>query len=186
MRENERRDYEETIVRLMGEARTDKLTGLGNYQGFREYCENLAGLGVPFSVVLFDLTNLKRANDTLGHFGADTMLNKIGRVIRLSGDRRTEGNDLGFDAAFRHGGDEFAVVLPCCPVGGALNTLTRIEQAIGVSELPDGSPVRAVGAVAHMPPNGDLDAELNRADKALENRKRAWKDATQPGHDTHR
>lgn len=162
----ERHDYELTILRLMASERTDKLTGLGNYAGFREYCDHLVLLGVPFSVVLFDMTNLKRANETLGHFGADVLLTKVGSLIRECHDQ-----------VFRHGGDEFAVVLPCSPPSGALNVRDRIEENVGLSRLPDGTPVRAIGSVAHVPPGGNVDAELNRADKALETRKRAWKAA---------
>lgn len=169
MDQREARDYEDTILRLMASERTDRLTGLGNYAAFREYCEHLVLLGVPFSVVLFDMTNLKRANETLGHFGADVMLTKVAGLIREC-----------HDEVFRHGGDEFSVVLPGAPTGGALGVLSRIEANVGLNELPDGTPVRAIGSVAHVPPGGDLDAELNRADKALETRKKAWKAATQP------
>lgn len=165
MQDDERREYEDTIARLMRERRTDALTGLGNYTGMVEYCDHLVKLFVPFSVVLLDMTNLKRANELLGHFGADVLLSNVGAAIR--GD--------GWDAVFRHGGDEFAVILPGAPLGGALSVRDRIEAAVGLNELPDGTPVRAIGAVAHVPPGGDLHAELNRADKALEQRKREWK-----------
>ena len=158
-------EYEETIVRLMTEKRTDALTGLGNRAAFLEYCVALSDLGVPFSVVLLDMTNLKRANEMLGHFGADVLLNAVGRMIRAG----------GWDAVFRHGGDEFAVVLPACPPGGAAGVRDRIEDAIGLVTLKDGTPVRAIGSPAHVAPGGNLHGELNRADRALEARKAAWK-----------
>ena len=168
-------EYEEQILSLMRDKRTDSLTGLGNYAAFMEYCRNLAGLGIPFSIVIFDMTNLKRANTVLGHFGADVLLSAVGGMIRGAGDRRSAGNALGFDAVFRHGGDEFAVVLPGAPPAGALAVRDRIEEKVGQQILADGTLVRAVGAVAHMPPGGLLEDELNRADGALEHRKREWK-----------
>lgn len=158
-------EYQETIARLMAEKRTDELTKLGNYRAFREYIMMLRDLGVGFSVALFDMTNLKWANECLGHFGADVLLCNIGQLIR-----GVRGDDAS-DAVFRHGGDEFAVVLPCCPTGGALAVRDRIEEAVGEVILRDGVKVRAVGAVCTIVPGADLDAELNRADKELERRK---------------
>lgn len=165
MHEHERHEYENQIAKLMQAERTDRLTGLGNYGAFMEYCTNLVAMGVPFSVVLLDMTNLKKANELLGHFGGDLLLHKVGQLIRSG----------GWDAVFRHGGDEFAVILPACPPSGALSVRDRVEASVGIQHLSDGTPVRAIGSVAHVPPQGDLHSELNRADKALEQRKAAWK-----------
>lgn len=163
-----RADYEQQIVRLMGDTRTDDLTGLGNYKAFMEHCTALGG--TVFAVVLLDMTNLKRANATLGHFGADTLLQRVAGAIRGG----------GWDAVFRHGGDEFAVVLPRATRIAALAVLDRIEQAVGTFTLSDGTRVRAVGAVAYVEPGVDLDSELNRADHELERRKAEWKKANTP------
>jgi diguanylate cyclase (GGDEF)-like protein len=157
--------YEDQIVRLMAAARTDALTGLGNYRAFMGHCVNLDGMGVPFSVVLLDMTNLKRANAVLGHFGADTLLQRVGSAIRGG----------GWDAVYRYGGDEFAVVLPRSCRTGALLVRERIEQAVGTFTLSDGTQVRAIGAVAYVQPGVDLNDELNRADHELERRKAEWK-----------
>jgi diguanylate cyclase (GGDEF)-like protein len=144
----------------MERCRTDKLTGLGNYLAFREYVGNLVALGVAFSVILFDMTNLKAANEALGHFGADVLLANVGGMIRK-----------GADHVFRHGGDEFAIVLACAPTGGALKVRDRIEEQVGVSYLRCGSMVRIVGEVGTWVPDLDLDHTLNQIDKALERRK---------------
>ena len=155
------KDYEDQIVRLMADSRTDALTGLGNYRAFMEHCRALC----DFAVVLLDMTNLKRANSILGHFRADTLLQRVGHVIRGG----------GFDAVFRHGGDEFAVVLPKATRTAALMVRDRIEHAVGTFTLSDGTRVRAIGAVAHVQPGADLGFELNCADQALERRKADWK-----------
>jgi diguanylate cyclase (GGDEF)-like protein len=158
-----RQHYEEQIVRLMADARTDALTGLGNFRAFREHCEALSG--AAFAVVLLDMTNLKRANSILGHFGADSLLQRVGQSIRGG----------GWDAVFRHGGDEFAVVLPKVTRTAAWMVRERIEQAVGTFTLSDGTRVRAIGAVAYVHPGVDLYTELNRADHELERRKAEWK-----------
>lgn len=153
-------EYETRIVDLMKKSRTDELTGLGNYRAFREYLSMLRELGVGFSVLLFDMTNLKRANEDLGHFGADVVLRNVAELVREDQD-----------AVFRHGGDEFAVVLPCCPMGGAVQVMERIEQRVGKSMLPSGHVLRLVGAACQVTPDVDLLGEMNRADRRLERRK---------------
>lgn len=158
-------EYEETIVRLMESNRTDALTGLGNYAAFREYLSVLKELAIEFSVVLFDMTNLKQANRELGHFGADRVLQTVGDVIRRS----------DHDSVFRHGGDEFAIVLPYCDYRAALVVRDRVEKQVGVQRLPNGAPLAIIGAVCTVTPHDDLDVELNHADKKLESRKADWK-----------
>lgn len=156
-------DLEHMAVRLLKDSRTDDLTGLGNRRAFMEYCGMLQGLKVPFAVVLLDMTNLKRANEVLGHFGADLLLRRVGDAIRTA----------RYDAAFRYGGDEFAVVLPRCDRVAAV--LDRIEKVVGVTVLDDGTKVRAIGAWGYIGPDVDLYDILNQIDNSLERRKAAWK-----------
>ena len=90
--------------RLLERVRTDHLTGLGN-QGRLQVdlaarCEGAQR--EPLSLLLLDLNGFKHYNDTFGHPAGDAMLQ------RLSGQLETE---LGPDgAAYRIGGDEFAVL----------------------------------------------------------------------------
>ncbi len=155
-------DLEQLAVRLMTDARTDDLTGLGNRRAFMDYCRLLQAMGITFGVVLLDMTNLKRANEVLGHFGADALLQRVAAIIRT-----------GWDVGYRHGGDEFAVVLPWC--GDGTKVRNRIEGAVGVNVLADGTRVAAIGAVAHIAPDADLCGILNQTDKELERRKADWK-----------
>ena len=155
--------YEEQIVRLMSERRTDRLTGLGNYTAFREHVEMLHSLRQVFTVILFDMTNLKATNSELGHFGADEVLREVGAGIR------------GYDHVFRHGGDEFAVILPGDDVWAARAVRERIEDMVGCRWLECGKPVRLVGRATVIHWSKDLDAQLNECDSELEVRKRTVK-----------
>jgi two-component system, cell cycle response regulator len=95
--------------RLLEQVRTDFLTGLGN-QGRLQVdlagrCERAAE--APATLLLLDLNGFKRFNDTFGHPAGDELLARLGGQLSraVSGD----------GAAYRVGGDEFAVLIDCEP-----------------------------------------------------------------------
>jgi len=57
-----------------------------------------------FSVVLMDLNNFKKVNDTYGHRTGDKVLEDISAIIQK--------NIRAYDVAARYGGDEFVIVFP--------------------------------------------------------------------------
>jgi diguanylate cyclase (GGDEF)-like protein len=84
------------------EASTDPLTRLGNRRAFDL---DLAGLIDGYGtggLLMIDLDGLKGVNDTMGHVMGDL-------AIRAIADRTRE-TIRGGDAAYRIGGDEFAVI----------------------------------------------------------------------------
>ena len=83
----------------------DELTGVKNRRALQEDCKQFASSGSlgEITVVLMDLNELKRANDTLGHHAGDELL--IGTtqcMLRAMGDH---------GEIYRTGGDEFVVIL---------------------------------------------------------------------------
>jgi len=92
--------------RLLGEVRTDTLTGLGNRGAMQVdfgALDRRSGEAAPVTVVLFDLDGFKRFNDTFGHPEGDVLLARLGRSLQDAVD--------GEGTAYRFGGDEFCVVL---------------------------------------------------------------------------
>lgn len=87
---------------------TDELTGLYNYQHFRtrfdEEIRRAKRYGHPLSLLMCDINQFKRYNDTFGHMNGNFILNKVASLIK---DSMRES-----DISFRYGGDEFAVILP--------------------------------------------------------------------------
>ena len=84
------------------EASTDPLTGLGNRRAFDlDLARLVDGYGTG-GVVIIDLDGLKVINDTMGHVMGDLAIRAIAERIR-------ETIRAG-DAAYRIGGDEFAVI----------------------------------------------------------------------------
>jgi diguanylate cyclase (GGDEF)-like protein len=87
-------------------ARIDPLTRVANRQAFYEAIERELGrlrrYGRPFSIAYFDLDNLKRVNDDLGHESGDAVLCEVSATARKH-LRQT-------DTIGRIGGDEFAIL----------------------------------------------------------------------------
>lgn len=90
----------------------------------------------PFTVVVLDMDEFKRINDTRGHLTGDRALESVGKALR--------GHVRASDAAGRFGGDEFVVLLPRTDEAGAKVFCQRILReldALGWTE-PDGGAVR--------------------------------------------
>ena len=87
------------------EAEFDRLTGLYNRNGFDRRAEEFLKREHPEGVlILFDLDNFKRINDSEGHPEGDRVLREFGECLS-SAFRRD-------DVIGRLGGDEFIVLIP--------------------------------------------------------------------------
>jgi len=90
------------------DARTDALTGLGNRRAMSAELESLLierHGGASAVLTMFDLDGFKAYNDRFGHVAGDTLLAHLGRRLREAvGESGT---------AYRLGGDEFCVLMPC-------------------------------------------------------------------------
>jgi diguanylate cyclase (GGDEF)-like protein len=150
----------------------DSLTGLGNHRAFQEavarMVEGARRYGTGFALVLFDIDEFKRINDTRGHAVGDQLLAQVGDLIR-STIRLT-------DAGFRVGGDEFAILLPHTDAQGAVGLCRRL-LARGLDERGGGSygaPISFSAGVTACPEFGSTRLELTaQADAALYRGKRA-------------
>jgi diguanylate cyclase (GGDEF)-like protein len=150
----------------------DSLTGLGNHRAFQEavgrMVEGARRYGTSFSLVLIDIDEFKRINDTRGHAVGDQLLAEVGSLIGTT-IRHT-------DAAFRVGGDEFALLLPHTDVGGAI-ALARRLLAHGLEDRVHGeyrAPISFSAGVTSCPEFGTTRLELTaQADAALYRGKRS-------------
>jgi diguanylate cyclase (GGDEF)-like protein len=97
------------------QAYVDVMTGLGNQRAFQIECDRHLDLvrrgRLPLTLVILDLDDFKRINDTDGHKVGDELLAAFARII--------EGCIRRSDRAFRIGGDEFAILMPGTNVDGA-------------------------------------------------------------------
>ncbi len=152
---------------LREQAVTDSLTGLHNRRYFWEALgrEVLAARRkrTPFSVILLDIDHFKNVNDTWGHDAGDAVLKQIAAVIRAS----VRGSDI----AVRHGGEEFAMLLPDTTTEVAWQRAEELRHALAALEIRYGSGTIRITAsfgVAEYIDHGDDGTELmNAADEAM-------------------
>lgn len=143
-------------------AASDPLTGLANYRRLIAVLESELGrsrrTGRPFSVLLFDMDDLKKVNDQHGHLVGSRALCRLANVLRTG--CRT------IDMAARYGGDEFALVLPEAGAEIAQRVIQRISDRLTMDgELPR---VSASAGAAVYPADGDtVEKLLGAADRAL-------------------
>lgn len=86
-------------------AYTDKITGLGNRMAHEKTLEQADVKKHQYIIGMFDLNNLKRCNDTMGHSAGDEYIQQSAKILKETFGEPAQGN------VFRIGGDEFCVVL---------------------------------------------------------------------------
>src|SRR5690348_4872051 len=152
---------------------TDHLTGLANRRRFERQLEREVGrverFAHPFTLLMLDIDNFKKLNDTFGHDAGDDAIRRLSRVLR-------EGT-RGIDLAARIGGEEFAVLLVETNQQAAMEVAERLRLAIRSLKIPSGEQVTASFGVAECPTDAQTAAGiLKAADVALYEAKREGRD----------
>ena len=105
-RRAEERMQEERLERMRSLANVDALTGVKNKHAFLE-TEALMDRQIaeqtvpPFAIVILDVNDLKKVNDTAGHHAGDELIKNACKTIC---------DIFKHSPVFRIGGDEFAVI----------------------------------------------------------------------------
>lgn len=157
-------------------AMTDPLTGLHNRRSIERYGQMVMDRsfqdGRPFCVILIDVDQLKKINDTFGHHSGDLALSQCAQVLTISKRRD--------DAVGRWGGDEFLMVLPNTTLRDAELAAQRIKQQINKVRIGKGldaiSLAVSMGIAGFECLSGEPDCELRDlielADQAMYQGKR--------------
>jgi len=156
----------------------DEKTGLFNFREFqrklREEWLRAERYGTSLSLVMLDIDDFKRLNDSLGHPTGDRALRELATLV-AGGARAT-------DLAARFGGEEFAVILPHTGAGMARRVAERIRTAVRefvflAPEYPGRLTVSA--GLATFPSHAEInsaDTLVRAADRALYRAKKLGKD----------
>src|SRR5580704_9572733 len=147
---------------LRHQASTDSLTGLANHRRLFEVLHAEISrsnrTSREFALVLLDLDGLKEINDQLGHPTGDRALCRLGQILRDC--------CRSIDTAARHGGDEFALVLPETGMAAATLVAQRIRDLLA-KEAEEPALSVSVGIASHPKDAETIGTLLYAADKAL-------------------
>jgi diguanylate cyclase len=169
-----RQELEKTKAKSM----TDGLTGAYNRQAFDDTLKDLIVrsrvMNNDFSLLIMDLDDFKKINDTYGHLIGDRVLVAFCQKCRKS--------VRGDDVLARYGGEEFAIILPGANLKNALKKARQICDTIAAARYAanDGdsegclSVTVSIG-VAAFKKDDSAETIISRADKALYKAKRGGK-----------
>ena len=149
------------------QAITDHLTGLANRRRFSETLSLEVSRAERFegsiALVLADLDDFKRVNDRFGHQTGDEVLRRFAELMRESVRE--------FDLAARHGGEEFALLLPETDLDGGARLAERLAQALRderfTSRSGEAFSVTSSFGVASFPGATSAEQLMLAADRAL-------------------
>jgi len=155
-------------------ASIDFLTKLANRASFDRALSDMVSdfreRNYPFSLLMVDIDDFKKVNDTYGHQAGDKVLKEIAREIRSTLRAR--------DVVARYGGEEFAVLLPGTTFGQAIRIAERLRKNIekmSVIHNDEAIPVTVSIGVATARKGIDETSIVEIADKALYLAKRSGK-----------
>jgi len=111
-----RKETEQELRKL---ANSDTLTGLPNRSYFQMNQTKLVNNKVPHALLVFDLDNFKKINDSMGHQVGDLLLCKVAERILQVGRKQ--------DTVYRLGGDEFSIIIEDT---NDIHTITTIAKEI--------------------------------------------------------
>jgi len=149
----------------------DGLTKVKNVHAYAEATENIntriaAGTIAPFGVIAFDLNNLKKINDTMGHETGDRYICEAAHFICHS---------FTHSPVFRIGGDEFTALLEGEDYENRHSLIEAFERAMEENRK-NGKVVVSAGLAEYRPgEDADYHSVFERADRAMYKRKEAIK-----------
>jgi len=109
----------ETEAELRKLANSDTLTGLPNRSYFQANQTLLVRNKVPHALLVFDLDNFKKINDSMGHEVGDVLLCQVAKRMRAVGRKQ--------DTVYRLGGDEFSIIIENT---NDIHTITSIAKEV--------------------------------------------------------
>jgi diguanylate cyclase len=159
-----------TMHRRLEDARksseTCALTGLHNRRALDGYMERVVefdGLtGVPALIMIMDVDNFKKINDSYGHPVGDEALRGLAREMLRLFLRKC-------DFVARYGGEEFVVVVRDMEFKHAASLAERARERLGMVKLPAHPDLNlsvSIG-VAELRTGDDPNSWFSRADAAL-------------------
>jgi diguanylate cyclase (GGDEF)-like protein/PAS domain S-box-containing protein len=167
---------------LACQAATDELTGIPNRSKFNESLSNeilrSKRFKLPLSVIIFDIDNFKKINDTYGHNSGDCALQYLAALVTKVMRKH--------DLFARWGGEEFLIMVTNTDQRGAELYAERLRLMIEKFDFPEVGHLTCSFGLAEFAPDDTDDVLINRADQALYRAKAGGKNRvesfSQPSH----
>lgn len=155
-------------------ANIDDLTGLYTRRAFYEFARVVSNASrrndKPVSMIIMDIDNFKKINDSYGHAAGDRALVKVGNIFQ---DRLRRSDISG-----RIGGEEFAILLPGTTMQQSLAIAEQLRKQIEELRIPvEGKVIGITASFGVASGMDDLDTLGGKADKAMYRSKQSGKNA---------
>ena len=145
----------------------DSLTQMYNHEAFYEelerYMDEYESKGKGFSILIADIDDFKRVNDTYGHAFGDEVIRKVAEIFK-----ENKGVE---DLAARYGGEEFALIMPGRNVKEAAILADKIRKNFEQQKMmtKDGEVhyTISIGIAEYQGGYGTSSAFFDKADEAL-------------------
>jgi len=161
---------------LKEKADHDYLTGVYNRSAFihffeREFQFMLRNNSTDLALILLDIDNFKKVNDSFGHDAGDNLIRDL--VELISKNLRTS------DIPARWGGEEFAIALPEASLEQASSTAEKLRQIIADHKFETVGHITASFGVAQFKQTDSVSSIFSRTDHALLRAKRMNKNCVE-------
>jgi diguanylate cyclase (GGDEF)-like protein len=160
--------FEDTLIK----ASTDPLTSLWNYRYFQHKLDKTLLTAKtqnhPISIMMIDIDNFKKFNDTYGHISGNAALQGISRLLKE--------NCRKFDTLCRYGGEEFSLILPHTNKENAYLLGERMRKSIEVERIIEDVCFTVSIGISSFPQDArEKELFIQKADQALYQAKRNGK-----------
>jgi diguanylate cyclase (GGDEF)-like protein len=149
---------------------SDSLTGLWHHGYFQyligEECKNASAKKEHFSLLMIDIDDFKKFNDTYGHQVGDSILKNISNIFRDVSRK--------IDIIARYGGEEFAIILPNTRKEEAFILAERLRKVVEGNENLKGITI-SLGLVTFPEDGKEKENLIAKADHALYEAKKSGK-----------
>lgn len=150
-------------ARLKELAERDPLTNILNRRKLYDLLDTEVQRALRYrkhlSLILFDIDDFKRVNDTFGHAEGDMVLITIASIV--------QGAIRKSDIFARFGGEEFIILAPETALDGAYELADKVRKAVESYLFPRIGRVTVSIGVAGYHGNDSTDSFIKRADDAL-------------------
>lgn len=160
---NYTQELEEAKEELTQLIKTDYLTKLYNRQAIDTVLKNNENMfkryGDVFSVILLDLDDFKKINDTYGHLVGDKVLIQTASILKTF-TRQT-------DIVGRWGGEEFIIICPKTNTDQAFSLAQNLRDKISSYLFETAGNCCASFGVTSIKENDQMNELLSRVDEAM-------------------